>query len=262
MFFQIVKNSQLTNGYLEYALKTLLRRESTRPRKSIELKVVEGITPYPEIKLVDDKNISQEELYKIEEESGGFWSQHITSFNLKGETLPISEQVIKHNKRDLVISYTLQNFENECNIKFSEIDSDNYFGTIFHVIPKDFNALRQKAKALGVNIISRKELVEKLNNSPAEFIYNPPHIRWADFIIEIPANSKEFDLCKVAFLKEPKMELSWDEVAEEIDRELINNLKKGRQIIYDIIRRINDRVRAQTKKDLFKWTELGFYRKY
>lgn len=262
MFLQIADKSATTNDYQKYIFKTLLKNSSKRAKKPIELKVNEDSTPYPEIEVVNEDNISHDELTARMTKSGAHWAQFGPMSNLNGEVFPITKEDIKRNKKDLVISYTREQLEELCEVEIAEIGPNSNFGTIFYLKPQNLNAIRERAKTLGIEFNNPKELREKLNDAPAEFLYNPPRIRWGDFEINIPSGKKQFAFCKESFEFDPGEVISWDIMAEKIGSDLVDDLRRGRQLIYDLMHLVNNKVKDKTQKDLFIWTELAFYRKH
>src|SRR3989344_1811464 len=261
-FLYVVEDSETTKNYLESIYTALFKREANRVRIPIEFKAIQDTETYPEVKILqrghaDIPNLATQ-YYK------GKLVANLTIMTLDGNfnRISLTEDVMRHNRRDLVIQYTRQQFEPNCDIEYSEVNSNKHFGIIFHILPKNFTALRQNAKELGVEIYNQKELREKLNNTEAKFKEDPPRIEWGDFIFEIEAGKKQHAFCKAAF-EFPRGEvLSWDIVADKMGLEYDNDPRKGRQAIYDFVSRINDNIFSHTKKKLFKWEESAFFREY
>lgn len=262
MFLYVVEDSDTTKNYLKSIYKALFKRQADRVRVPIEFKAVENNFTYPEIKMVTQENPDYQELTTKYFSGSIVGMEIIMSFNGKGENVPLTEDMLRLDRRDVMIQYTRNQFEDNCDIEVSEVNSNNHFGSIFHFIPKNPDALREKAKELGLDITTPKELRENLENTPAKFEEDPPRIIWGDFVIDLPANSKQLNLCMVAFRYHPKKELEWDDIAERIDPVLVEEGKNGRQVIYDIILNLNKKIITKTKKPLFKWTESAFYRMY
>ncbi|MBI2063149.1 MAG: hypothetical protein HYT61_02840 [Candidatus Yanofskybacteria bacterium] len=262
MFLQIAENSAATTDYQKYLLSKVLKHSSKRSKKPVELRVAEESTPYPEIEIINEDNISHEELVARMTKGGEHWLQFFPNSNLEGKTFPITKDDINRVKKDLVITYTRKLLDGLCQIEVAEIGPNSEFGTIFYLEAKNPAGLKEKAKMLGVEFNNPKELREKLNNTPSEFLDNPPRIRWGSFEIEIPAGKKQFAFCKEAFGFGPGEVISWDIMAEKMGTDLADDPKHGRQLIYDLMHMVNDKIKDKTKKDLFIWAELAFYRKH
>ena len=262
MFLQIVENSATITDYQKYIFKTVLKHSSKRIRRPVELRVAEESTPYPEIEIINEDNISHEELVARMTKERGYWLQFFPWSNLEGKIFPITKEDIKRSEKDLVILYTREYLKGLCQVETAEIGPNSEFGTIFYLKTENLNAIKERARSLNVEFNNPNGLREKLKHTPSEFLDNPPRIRWGDFEIEIPSNSIELDVCRIAFRSAPKTEIDYNTVAEEIEQDNPDSAKDWRRLIYDAIRRINNRVKYIAKKGLFIWTEHAFYRKY
>ena len=108
---------------------------------------------------------------------------------------------------------------------------------------------------------AKKELFKKSKEyKPPQFKENPPRILWNDKVIEFPADSIEHEVCKIAFSRTIGKEISWDEIAKNVDGLPKDKLKTGRQSVYDAVKRVNHKTKLLVNKELFRWTEKAFIR--
>ncbi|OGM96833.1 MAG: hypothetical protein A2816_00445 [Candidatus Yanofskybacteria bacterium RIFCSPHIGHO2_01_FULL_39_44] len=262
MFLHIVEDSDITKSYLKEIYKTLLKRQANRVRIPIEFKAIEDSHTYPEVRITQEDNPNYQELIAEYYKRTIIGLQILKSFNGEGKDEPLTEDIIRFDRRNLVAQYTRKQFEDTCGIEMSDINSDNHFGAIFYFTPKNTNALRQKAKELGLEVSSKKELLEKLENILAKFAEDPPRIKWGDFVIDIPHDTIQHSACRVAFNKKPNELISWDEVADEHDGAFAGKGGTTQRSVYDAFLEINERVIGVVKKRLFKTGKLRSFRLY
>lgn len=146
----------------------------------------------------------------------------------------------------------------ETNVESMEI----YYGHLYSKkLDKFSKEIKGEYDAL-LKAVEKKTKKQKLKRITPKLIYNPPQIIWGNIEIPLPPDSKQIDVCKSLFKREKGKTVCWDEISEKVDDLHIKSPKKEWRIIYDAVRKVNEKVERKTGLKLFYVKGKTFYRKY
>lgn len=249
-----------TKEYAQYIFDEIVKRSPLKPGELIEVRVIEGTTPFPKITEIPVRpDIEGAKSNDVMEQIKGGW--HYSSDPSKQiETWTKNKDARHEMKIQELNLYTDKILGRICGYPLYEINTNDPLDITFRFVIMSPEKIRGWMQELGLKIPPKKELTHEKTERRATFTETPPQILWLEETINIPPDSKELDLCRVAFGKPVGENIDWEFAVKEMDWALKRNPKKGLQTIADAIRRLNKRINAKTGQNLFVWTEKAFYR--
>ena len=234
----IEKDAPKTHAYLRHIFNVLLEHSPLREREVIEVKIVEGSTPFPKIvettENSPDSTDMSEELEGIKERS-------------KARYAALDE-------------YMTEFFKPMIANPQSELHTLGKLTVIFSLVILDPEKIYRAAEKLGLKVPAPTSAETEDSNTPPTFTESLSELRWRGAVVSIRPNSKQFCVCRVAFSKQVGESVSWDEVADDIDQVPEEGRKTDWRVIYDTARQINKKITEATGKPLFKVSKLSFSR--
>ena len=249
-----------TKEYAQYIFDEIVKHSPLKPGELVEIKVIEGATPLPkitEIPVQPDIEGAKSN-YVLKQIIGGWFYSSDQSKRI--ETWTKNKAARHEMKLQELYFYTDKILGRICGYPSYEINANDPLNITFRFVVMNPEGIRGWMQELGLKIPPKKALAHDKIDRLATFTETPPQILWLEEIINIPPDSKELDLCRVAFNRAVRENVDWEFAIKETDRALMRNPKKGLQTIADTIRRLNRRIKAKTGQNLFIWTEKAFYR--
>lgn len=227
-----------TTNFLKYIVSELLSREPLKKGKVIVVSVSEDSPNFPEF---TDNALEGDQSIKLDDRI-----QEMNKFS-GTKMMDIFKYLVDKLK-----------YHTAPQIPLLEGIEPLRFGIPLVVVHP--NGLYEMADNLGILTQSTKAFSENDVNLKPEFKEDPPRISWQGKTINIPINSLEVSICRVAFTKKQGELISWDEIADEHDGSYAGKKKLGPRSIYDGLRRINARVSSEINQKLFKTSKLSSVR--
>lgn len=219
-------------------MKEFVDHSPLRKGKVIEIKVEEGVTPFPEFTETPDPH-----------PLGDARAVQISDRKERGQ-----------RKLSILWTYLREKLAGICDSPMiDDEECSRTKGTICFTVQSP-KALDQEARKIGVEAPPSGALIPKKKRTTARFLENPPQIIWGGKTIPVEGGSYAFYVCRVVFRKPVGKPVSWDEVVEEMESTLANQANIKRRTIYDAVRRLNERVEKVTHLKLLAWSNLSFYK--
>jgi len=236
MAIRVNAKNQKTKDFLAYIVKTIAKKENLKVSDEIEILIQKGKTPFPEFHKYDQGLGSDYEAFEMQ------WKND-PSYDEKG---------------NLIAQYLKNNLQNSAEIPLPERKGSKPLSFAIRIVVSDTFEIFKLHEKLKVEETKKKTLKTQKENSVPQFLENPPRILWGNKQIEIPKNSMEYNICKLSFDKIVGEEVSWDEIAVNVDGLSKKYIKTGRQSVYDAVKRINQKTMSAVNKKLFDWTNKAF----
>lgn len=227
-----------TQDYISYILTKFVERFPLREMEMIDVDINESKTPFPKIRettdyyeggklTIPDADYTRE---RREARTAALNKYHAERFNELCALINPSEVV-----GDIL----------RARLKFTVIDPEKIYA---------------ECKKYGVSIPDKEGVLKNTNPVVAKFYNDPPRIMWNGGIVPIKYNSRQQDVCRLAFQRPVNEVIQWDEIATAIDPAILRDTQKGRRSIRFAIYRINQKVEEECGRPLFALQDKSFYR--
>ncbi len=262
MFIDIEQQSKKTKEYAKHIFRELLKHEPLREGKVIEININESSTPFPEFTEVPFPQRNGPSSAVDEAGRKTYFSHKVWESDKD-----VPDQIRDKNSRrdfkiDMLSGYTRGILGNGCKMHYAEATDDGPINIDFSFTVTDRKQIYLNAERLGlITIGGSYDYLAKESQHPV-FKDNPPRILWNNKEVMIPANSKQFYICRIAFDHGVKVPISWDIAAEMIDGVKKEDFVTKERGIYDVVRAVNKKFSEAFGKDLLEFSEHSFYRLY
>ncbi|MEK7144749.1 MAG: hypothetical protein AAB794_02750 [Patescibacteria group bacterium] len=227
-----------TQKYVKHVLAEFVRHAPLSKGKKIEIKVIENLPPFPE----------------IAEETDYYQAGRLT----------IPDADYERERREVRTAAFNTYHEKRFKGLFSFLNPSEVVGNVlrgtlkFAVVSPD--KIYAECNKCEVPIPNKDEVLKETDPAIAKFYNDPPRIMWNGAIVPIKYNSRQHDICNIAFQTPVNDFISWDDIAEKIDPVITHNISKGRRSIRYAVWRINLKVKEKCGKPLFALKDKSFYR--
>lgn len=260
MITKLEPNTPKTKEYLQYLFDEIIKHPPLKPGKLIELKVIEGSTPFPEITEIpiepDMEGANSNDI--IKEIKGGWYYSGDPWEQIENQAK--NKDARQDARLEELHFYTDRVLRGISGPISYEILSDEPLNIILRFVIMNPEGIRGEAQELGIKVPAIELITGKKDDSRAIFNEMPPEIIWRGATIPIEEGSNSFYICKIAANREVGKPISWDEIAAEIEGWHKKEADIKRRTIYDAVRSLNEKIERITGKKLFKWENLNFHK--
>jgi hypothetical protein len=235
---KVEEEAPKTREFIKYIFTAFIERFPLSEKEVIEIDLYEGKKPFPKIKEVSESYPKE----KVVAEDANLVKAHIA------KRAKAMDEWLAERFRDL----------------FTISSPDGWHGeqlrsrVRFHIInPK---RIYKECGNYGVLVPDENSIIKGVNPNVAEIIYNPTRILWKNQVISLAPATIQEDVCKYSFGKVINEIISWDEVADSIDKKMADNQEKGKDSIYNAVHDINKKIEKLCGEPLFKWENISFCR--
>ncbi len=235
---EVDEKASKTHEYVSYILTKLIEHSPLREREMVDIEIYENKTPFPKI-------------------------TETTDYYQDGKlTIPDADYTRERREaRTAALNkYHVERFSELCTL----INENEVQGNILRAHLKftiiDPEKIYAECKKYDVSIPDKDGVLKNTNPAVAKFYNDPPRIMWNGGIVPIRYNSRQQDVCRLAFQRQVNEVIQWDDIANAIDPAILRDIQKGRRSIRYAVYRLNLKVEEKCGKYLFALQDKSFYR--
>jgi hypothetical protein len=227
-----------TREYVKYLFEELIKHAPFTRGANIEIPVIEGKTPFPEIVEIPEGAPNKKKMSK-----------------------EVHNWDVRHPGRfALFWDFTKEILEPMCTVLESVLQPEIKLDMLLNVVINDPEKIYAKCKKLGIKIPDEDDLLKELDPNTAKFLENSPRIMWLGQVVPIEYGKLQYDVCQYAFGRKVDDVISWDEVVEKADKAMLRDTKKALRSIRFAVYDINSKIQKICGKPLFVWKNKSFFR--